>query len=308
MGNGKKIYHINESALAEVGGVATGMENLARYILKRCGMASQTDSFYKKSRTKRVFDVFYIPRNLLEKYSSLPIPEDCKRLRVVCKDINGAFAALGHNKFLGYTLYLPYSAFRKNPEKSGEFLEHLMHELTHLVNYNQKEKGGNVYSERSEIGEKTRKIVNDLVYYFEDSEMNAHLTAFYYDLKKTYELFRDRDDGNIWIQRKEGYGYCYGKEDLWKLKQTSHALGWMYMNSAINALRTEGEPRKECYSFSTFPKNGNKGLKWDVLGDYSNVYFAILYILTRFGKSMTFISERVRWTEEMGIRTIHSMT
>jgi len=280
---GMNKYNINESALVETGGVATGMENLARYILKRCDMISKTDSFLKKFNRHRPFTAFYIQRKLLEKYSSYPIPEDCTRLEVFCGEIADAYAAISYNRYFGYTLHLPPKMFYGYSEGNEEFLENLMHELTHFVNYNQKNKGGNVYSDREEIGEKTREIVKDLLYYFQDSEMNAHLTGFYYELKNRYIIYKDEESGKIWAQKRGGYGYGIS---LTNLKRFSEKLGWKYMNAAIVTLRDEKIPSEKCYDFSTFPKNGNKGMKWGGYfgkGDYSNVYFAILFTLKRYG-------------------------
>ena len=62
--------------LNEYAGVAHGMENLAKYILKRCVMAASTKSFWDKLRRYNTFIAFSVPKKLFEKYTSYPIPSD----------------------------------------------------------------------------------------------------------------------------------------------------------------------------------------------------------------------------------------
>ena len=262
------------------------MEALARYILKRCDMISVTPTFAKKKRRWGCFTVFYIQRRLLEKYSDCPIPEDCDRIEVIYKDMREAFAALGHSKW-GYELYLPSDMFYGRSADNEEFLGNLMHELTHLVNDNGNGEEGNVYAERKEIGSKVQEIIKDLVYYFQDSEMNAHLAGFYYELKSRYSFEKDDEDGHVYVWDKR-WGKKFSDMDILCLilKRSSNKLGWYYMNRVVNAISKEEEPSKDCYSFSTFPRNGNKDMRfgWGTnSGPYSNMYFAILYILKRWG-------------------------
>ena len=82
----------------------------------------------------------------------------------------------------------PYFEINTNPifHKNGRTKESIMHELTHFLDDNKrtKPKVGALSFDKDSVNDTRTEFVNDILYYFNPSEIQARLTQYYYFLKQ----------------------------------------------------------------------------------------------------------------------------
>jgi hypothetical protein len=278
----KIISNIITEALSESFGVAHGVEDLARYIIKRCASFSHTAKFRAIRNKGYVGYAFTLPNALLQKYTKYDIGNE--RLQVYWEPVSDEHFAQIRKMWGEYALCLNSRFFNANAESNATLIEHVSHELTHFINgIKSATPFGNrqIRTTKNRWGSGAMSLCNDILYYFEDTEMNARLTQFYYELKNKYSVRKDEDGGIL--ADANGRITLFDKNNFENLKKASRSLRYDEMLSAYNAIMRE-KPYyygTVSYGVDSFPVNptGKEYGPGEFGKERYNIYFAILCAL-----------------------------
>lgn len=269
--------------LTESFGVAQGAEAFADYILKRC-LKYKSDNITRyllkqilTDEPPEPFTAFTLTRAQVVKWFNYPLPQNFKKLNIVCCDSEDFDAQLNTDFFerKEFNLLIPFDYF-VNSENYGKYKEIIMHELTHFTNYNQKNIVGNIHVDEGNITPGAENFANAILYLFQDTEINARLTSFWYGLNRCLALvFKD---GVYYIQSKvnpeKSASFNTIQEVITTLKSIcDNQLNYRAMRGHYLYLMDEATEREDItFGIDTFPMNPG-----ECTNMISNVYFAILF-------------------------------
>lgn len=269
--------------LTESFGVAQGAEAFADYILKRC-LKYKSDNITRyllkqilTDEPPEPFTAFTLTRAQVVKWFNYPLPQNFKKLNIVCCDSEDFDAQLNTDFFerKEFNLLIPFEYF-VNSENYGKYKEIIMHELTHFTNYNQKNIVGNIHVDEGNITPGAENFANAILYLFQNTEINARLTSFWYGLNRCLALvFKD---GVYYIQSKvnpeKSVSFNTIQEVITTLKSIcDNQLNYRAMRGHYLYLMDEATEREDItFGIDTFPMNPG-----ECTNMISNVYFAILF-------------------------------
>ena len=271
--------------IVESYGVPRGLTKLCWYILDRCDRFVESGRFERmeeKNKDESSYLAFIIPVNIIAKYTD-KVNERIYIERTKSEDTAAAYGrqssfihkyAGGHSLSLGNEFWSGVATF------DGELYRYLIHELTHLLNSNGKEHHvGNVRSKGADkkVNATAAEVGNGILYYYSDTEMNARIAAFYYELKGRCDVVRNVDNGEIYFQ-------C-GTKGYKSLKGLFHAcdnsLDYRAMTLIYNTIVKEenAEQFNISFDFDSFPSNGN--IERPVASNPTDNATNIFYVLIR---------------------------
>ena len=269
--------------LTESFGVAHGAEALADYILHRClkyrgeKIISYSLQCLENEGTADPVTAFTLTREQVIKNFNYPLPPNFKKLNIVCCDCEDFNAQLNTDFFerKEFNLLVPIEYFVEE-ENYEYYKEIIMHELTHFVNHNNKAMIGNVSVNENNITPNAENFANAILYLFQDTEMNARLTQFWYCLVQKLELTYD---GNVYtIHVKNTSDKTVQAKTIQEVISTlksmcDRQLGYRNMKCHYSYLMDECNDREDItFGIDTFPMNPSICDK-----KISNAYFAILF-------------------------------
>ena len=174
-----------------------------------------------------------------------------------------------------FNLLVPFEYFVEE-ENYGHYKEIVMHELTHFVNHNSNSMFGNLNVNENNITPGAENFANAILYLFQDTEINARLTSFWYGLNRCLALvFKD---GVYYIQSKinpeKSVSFNTIQEVITALKNICDSqLNYRAMRGHYYYLMDEATDREDItFTIDTFPMNPG-----ECTNKISNVYFAILF-------------------------------
>lgn len=274
--------------LTESFSVAHGAEALADYILHRCLKYKGTKiikyglrSLFNKEPIEP-FTAFTLNREQVVKNFEYPLPENFNKINIVCCDSEEFNAQLNTDFFerKEFNLLVPMGFFINNDEYE-HYKEIVMHELTHFANHNNKLMLGNIHVDEENITPGAESFANAILYLFQDTEINARLTAFWYGLNRTFDLLFD--DGLYYVRVKgseKTVSFKSIQDVIAALKTTcDKQLGYRAIRGHYYYLMDEATEREDItFGIDTFPMNPREGD-----AKISNVYCAILFAQAGMG-------------------------